>query len=259
MKKIHLIIISLIMVSFVTSCKKDKVEGPGSIEMEFDNRAGDADLELNTTWYKDANNDSINFSLFKYYVSNFIFTKEDGSTYTVPKDSYYFLVDESDEASQTVEFNNIPAGKYVSVTLTIGVDSAKSTAPVSQRTGVLDVTTHADMYWTWNSGYIFVKTEGIYSQASGSEFMYHIGGYGGYTAPTVNNLKTVTLAIPGAPLSFGSDHHKHIHTFVDALKVINGSTNIHVPLNPMVMGGPDAPAIANNYKNMFKIDHVESE
>ena len=71
----------------------------------------------------------MNFSLFKYYVSNFIFNKEDGSSYTVPKDSCYFLIDESEAASQTVEFNNVPAGKYVSVSFTIGVDSLKSTAP----------------------------------------------------------------------------------------------------------------------------------
>jgi hypothetical protein len=89
--------------------------------------------------------------------------------------------------------------------------------------------------------------------------MYHIGGFGGYSSPTVNNLKTVTMALPGAPLNFGSNNHKHIHTFVDALKVVNGTTNISVPTTPIVMGGPDAPKIAENYKSMFVVDHVESE
>jgi hypothetical protein len=115
------------------------------------------------------------------------------------------------------------------------------------------------MYWTWNSGYIFVKTEGVFSQAAGSDFFYHIGGFGGYTTPTVNNLKTVTLNFPSGTEQFGSDHHKHLHTFVDVLKVVNGSTNISVPTTPVVMGGPTAPVIADNYKNMFKIDHVEAE
>lgn len=261
MKKIYLSIITLAIITFISSCKKEetKVEGPGMVAMEFDNRAGAADLELNTTWYKNANNDSMNFSLFKYYVSNFVFTKEDGSNYVVPQDSCYFLIDEADETSQTVEFPNVPAGKYTAVTFTIGVDSLKSTAPQSQRTGVLDITTHADMYWVWNSGYIFVKTEGKFSQATGADFMYHIGGFGGYSTPTINNLKTVTLVLPGAPVSFGSNNHKNIHTFVDALKVVNGSTNISVPTTPVVMGGPNAPTIANNYKNMFTIDHIEAE
>lgn len=259
MKKAHLLLLSFTILSFITSCKKEETEGPGMVAIEFDNRAGSVDLELNTTWYKNANNDSMNFSLFKYYVSNFVFNKEDGSSYVVPKDSCYFLIDEADAASQEIEFDDIPAGKYVSVTFTIGVDSVKSTAPASQRTGVLDVISHADMYWTWNSGYIFVKTEGTFSQVSGSDFMYHIGGFGGYSSPTVNNLKTVTMDFPGAPVSFGSNNHKHIHTFVDALKVVNGTTNISVPTTPVVMGGPNAPAIANNYKEMFEIDHIHAE
>jgi hypothetical protein len=260
MKKSHLFILSIAIISFIASCKKESTpEGPGDVAIGFDNRAGSADLELNTTWYKNANNDSMNFSLFKYYVSNFIFTKEDGSKYIVPKESSYFLIDEADDASQEIEFSDVPAGKYVSVTFTIGVDSLKSTALQSERTGVLDVTTHADMYWVWNSGYIFVKTEGTFSQAAGSDFMYHVGGFGGYSSPTQNNLKTVTLTLPGAPVSFGSNNHKHIHTFVDALKVVNGTTNISVPATPMVMGGPDAPKIADNYKNMFVVDHIEAE
>ncbi|MBK6274829.1 MAG: hypothetical protein IPF58_09075 [Saprospirales bacterium] len=260
MKKLNLFILSIAIISFIASCKKESTpEGPGMVAMEFDNRAGSSDLKLNTIWYKNANNDSMNFSLFKYYVSNFIFTKEDGSTYVVPKETCYFLIDEADDISQTVEFPDVPAGKYTSVTFTIGVDSLKSTAPQSERTGVLDVTTHADMYWVWNSGYIFVKTEGKFSQAAGADFMYHVGGFGGYSSPTQNNLKTVTLTFPGAPVSFGSNNHKHIHTFVDALKVVNGSTNISVPTTPVLMGGPNAPAIANNYKNMFVVDHIEAE
>jgi len=260
MKKIHFItILSLAIICFISSCKKEEIEGPGMVAIEFDNRAGTADLELNSTWYKNANNDSMNFSLFKYYVSNFIFNKEDGSSYTVPKDSCYFLIDESEAASQTVEFNNVPAGKYVSVSFTIGVDSLKSTAPASERTGVLDIVTHSDMYWVWNSGYIFVKTEGSFSAAPGTEFMYHIGGFGGYSSPTTNNIRTITLTFPSGVESFGSNNHKSLHTVVDALKVVNGPNNISVPTTPVVMGGPNAPKIAENYKNMFSIDHIHAE
>ena len=63
---------------------------------------------------------------------------------------------------------------------------------VSQRTGVLDPSgAGADMYWTWNSGYIFFKMEGTSPAATGmgNSFMYHIGGFGGYSAPTINNIK----------------------------------------------------------------------
>lgn len=45
----------------------------------------------------------------------------------MPKETCYFLIDEADDISQTVEFPDVPAGKYTSVTLAIGVDSLKST------------------------------------------------------------------------------------------------------------------------------------
>jgi len=260
MKKIYLAIITLAITTIISSCKKNDTttEGTGTVSMVFDNRAGLVDFRLNTSWYKNANNDSMNFSLFKYYLSNFVFTKEDGSTYIVPKDSCYFLIDEASETSQTVEFSNIPAGKYTAVTFMIGVDSLKSTAPQSERTGVLDVTKNADMYWTWNSGYIFLKLEGKYSKATDSNFIYHIGGFGGYSSATINNLKTVTLPFQNT-ISFGASNRMNIHTYVDVLKIVNGSTNISVPTMPVVMGGANAPIIAENYKNMFTIDHIEAE
>lgn len=73
-----------------------------------------------------------------------------------------FLVKESDKASQTVKLNDVPAADYVSLTYTVGVDSAKSVADVSKRTGVLDPASYGtdNMYWSWNSGYIFFKMEG---------------------------------------------------------------------------------------------------
>lgn len=260
MKKTYLVIISLAIIILISSCKKDDTasEGAGIVSMGFDNRAGLLDLRLNTSWYKNANNDSMNFSLFKYYVSNFVFTKEDGSTYVVPKDSCYFLIDEANEASQNIKFTNVPAGKYTAVTFMIGVDSLKSTAPQSERTGVLDITNYADMYWTWNAGYIFVKTEGKYSKATDADFIYHIGGFGGYSSVTINNLKTVTLPFPNV-VSFGAKNKKNIHIYADALKLVNGTTNINVPAMPVVMGGANAPIIAENYKNMFSIDHIEAQ
>jgi hypothetical protein len=49
MKKIHFItILSLAIISFISSCKKEEIEGPGMVAIEFDNRAGTADLELNS-------------------------------------------------------------------------------------------------------------------------------------------------------------------------------------------------------------------
>ena len=75
---------------------------------------------------------------------------------------------EDHEESQEVVLKNIPAGDYNQITFTIGVDSLRSTMDVSKRPGVLDPAQgHDGMYWTWNSGYIFFKMEGISPAAPG--------------------------------------------------------------------------------------------
>ena len=96
-----------------------------------------------------------------YYISNIKLRTTGGNEFIVPQDSSYFLMTENEEESQEVKIRNIPAGDYNEITFTIGVDSLRSTMDISKRTGVLDPAQgHDDMYWSWNSGYIFVKMEG---------------------------------------------------------------------------------------------------
>ena len=88
--------------------------------------------------------------------------KSDGSVTTLQQDSSYFLVDESNSASMILSLPQVEIGKYLAIRLMIGVDSAKSMAPLEKRRGVLDMSgLGQDMYWTWNQGYIFFKMEGI--------------------------------------------------------------------------------------------------
>lgn len=249
-----------------TSCKKDStplynytVKAPVSVE--FDNIAGAADLQLNTGTYTNALGENFKVTKLKYYVSNFKFTNVNGFVYTVPQASSYFLIDESDPSTHEPEFN-IPEGEYKSVSFLIGVDSVRNTMDVSERTGVLDPTgTGADMYWTWNSGYIFFKMEGTSPSSSsmGGTFQYHIGGFGGYSSPTINNIKKVTLDLTarGTP-KVKSSKSTNIHLMVDILKMFNGSTNISIAANPMVMFNPFSTTIANNYASMVKHDHTEN-
>lgn len=270
--KITLSILAIATIA-LSSCKKEQKDDfnsnkKGAIELHFDNRAGSADLVLNTTAYKNSFNEDMTFTRFDYYISNIKLIKEDGSIYTVPRDNSYFLVKENDAASQEIKLTGVPENNYTGVTFTIGVDSLKNVAPLAERTGVLDPSgAGADMYWAWNSGYIFVKMEGTSPSArldsvSGIRpFKYHIGLFGGYSTPTVNNIKEVTILFGGDKAAVREAKSKvpQAHINVDALKVVNGPNNISVATTPVIMVTPISANVAENYKSMFTLDHLHGE
>lgn len=261
MKRILLII--FVVPFIITSCKKDSNPAynsntRGAVSVEFDNIAGSSDLQLNTGTYVNASGESFKVTKLKYYVSNFKLTNSNGTVYTVPQDSCYFLIDESDTSSQ-MPVLKVPEGEYITLSFILGVDSLRNTMDISKRVGVLDPTGKgADMYWTWNSGYIFYKMEGT-SPVSAMGFMYHIGGYGGYTSATINNIKTITLdlTVRGTP-KIKSGKNTNIHLMVDVLKMFTGTTNVSIKSNSMVMFSDYSTSIANNIANMIRHDHTEN-
>lgn len=262
MKRISFYILSIVI--FFASCKKDDTSlyNPNvkaDLSVEFDNIAGSSDLQLNTGTYTNASGETFKVTKLKYYVSNFILTKTDGTVYTVPQNESYFLIDESD-GTEHAPVLKVPEGEYKTLSFVLGVDSLRSTKDISERTGVLDPTAAGgDMYWGWNSGYIFFKIEGTSSASMMGDFMYHIGGFGGYTSPTINNIKTITLDLTarGIP-QVKQGKETNIHLMVDILKVFNGSPNLSIAANPMVMFDPYSTNIANNYTAMFRHDHTEN-
>ena len=263
MKRIFIPVAALALA--LTACKKDNAPAynkqlKAELSVEFDNIAGETDLQLNSGTYTNASNEPLTITKLKYYVSNFVLTNNDGTVYTVPQDSCYFLIDESDESTHEPVLE-VPEGEYKTVSFTVGVDSLKSVKDISKRQGVLDPTADGgDMYWGWNSGYIFFKMEGTSAAAAmGGTFMYHIGGFGGYSSPTINNLKTITLDLTarGTP-KVKTGKQTNIHLLVDILKMFTGSSNVSIAENSMVMFSDYSVNIANNYATMFSHDHSEN-
>lgn len=260
---------SILATAFVlltfSSCKKDdpiNQNEKSSISFEFDNIAGSGDLVLNTTDYTNAAGETFKVTKFDYYVSNIELIKTDGTVYTVPQNDSYFLIKEDNAASQKFTISNIPVGDYNKVRFVIGVDSVRNTLDVSQRTGVLDPAAGGlGMYWSWNSGYIFVKLEGTspVSTRPGNAFQYHIGGFGGMTAPTINNIRQTTLDFPtGSTARVRVGTLPEIHVLADVQKIFHGTTNISIAAAPVVMFTAASVNVANNYKNMFFVDHVHN-
>lgn len=254
---------------FLISCNDDEpVTDPatkGSIRIEFDNVAGDRDLKLNTDTYQNAAGESFTVSRLNYYISNIKLKNADGTVFTVPQDSSYFLIREAVAESQQITINNVPSGEYTGVEFMIGIDSLKSVADASQRKGILDTgsgpTNEEEMYWNWNPGYIFLKMEGS-SPVAGSpngKFYYHIGGFGGRTEKTLNNIRIAKVDFGGKKAIVTTELSPEVHLLADILKVLSGSTQVSFVNNFGVMYENFSANIADNYVNMFTLDHIHAD
>jgi hypothetical protein len=264
-KKSRYILLGILCLIFA-SCAKDEGATPKYNEenlvplvVEFDNVMGDRAFQLNSE-YTTFSDEKIKVSLLQYFISNIKLTTTSGEEFVVNQDSSYFLIKGGDAASKFAKVK-VPEGDYAAITFTVGVDSLRNTMPVDKRTGVLDPAGSHDasgMYWQWNSGYIFFKMEGssTASSAADQKFRYHIGGFGGYSAPTFNNIKVVSLDLrPGGIAKVRAGRQSNVHILVDIMKVFNGAYKLSVASHPTVMFSEFSINLANNFPEMFSHDH----
>jgi hypothetical protein len=250
MKPLHSLSLSFI---FILVCCSSKAQ----VALRFDNRVGSQQLVIDSGNYKTTASEPFTISLLQYYISNIELTKNNGEKYTLPKKESCFLVKQQLDPSKTLPLN-IPDGVYTAISFLVGVDSLTSTLPIEERKGVLDpgrdMAASESMYWTWNSGYIFFKMEGsspaIPADKTGfHEFEYHIGGYGGYNTPTINNIRRVTLTLPPNSFLRVRNHKKAIvHIRFNVQQVLD-----HIDLKKQhhVMLTPESARIADNYAAAF--------
>lgn len=173
-----------------------------------------------------------------FYLSNFSVTYTDGKKEKIP--ASYFLIDLSDSMSCKIQLP-VQNKKIQSIHFLLGIDSATNVRGIQK--GVLDPV--RGMFWTWNTGYVMAKMEGI-SPAStmpGKKFSYHVGGYAG----NQNVIKSIDLSIPASP-------ENKIVLLVDLLRWFNGPSPISIARQPNCHSpGELAQKIAGNYQTMFSI------
>jgi hypothetical protein len=234
-----------------TACDDDKVTTPPVMRLELNNVVGDQALVLGQS-YTMPSGDQITVSKFNYIISNVKLTRDNGTEWAEPES--YHLVKQADTGSRTFDIKNAPAGNYNKLTFTIGVDSARNTA--GAQTGALDV--QNDMYWSWNSGYIFLKIEGTSPQSSSGQYAYHVGGF----RSPYNTIRTVSPALPsGSSLRLEAGKTTQLQLKADVQKIFSGPTSIRLAQMNATGHMPDARSVqlANNYAaGLFRIDNVST-
>ena len=166
MKSILSFVVAAVLAVTIFSCSKTEVDsidpnGTGGLTLEFDNYVGGTNMALGTAQYKNTAGESFTVTTFNYFVSNIELTKEDGTVVKVPNS--YYLVREADPKSLNVSLTGIPQANYAKVAFTVGVDSLKSQAPVTERTGGLDTGSYGtdNMYWSVSYTHLTLPTKRI--------------------------------------------------------------------------------------------------
>jgi len=138
--------------------------------------------------YINSNNDSIQFSKVKYYLSRIELQHDRDVLFT--ENQSYHLIDFEKPETQNWELHIPENRQSVQISFQLGIDSLTNVSGAMG--GDLDPT--LGMYWTWQSGYINVKLEG---KINNQEFSYHLGGYSG----DQNAVQRVLSAEIGARIS----------------------------------------------------------
>ncbi len=267
-KNIYLISIALAALTIMSACKQKKPidntgdpEPPkveekftGTVNVDVQNKIGTEDLVLEaqatgSARYINDNGDTFVVKELKYYLSNFKLIGDGNDNYTIPES--YALVDELKTAN-TFTYQGIPAGKYKSLELTIGVDSTRNVS--GAQSGDLDPM--LGMFWDWNTGYIMAKIEGFSSSipTANQSLSIHIGGYHG----DFNATRKVTINL-SQTLIVGDKTNSSITLNADINKWFASPNKIDFSNFFLVSAiGPDAKTIADNYQHMFVSNSVSN-
>lgn len=253
---------ALMMVLTLVNCKKDKTSSPepeptpvlpttGNLNLAFEGMVGSVPLVFTTQTYTNQAGNTYNITMAKYYISNIKLTKTDNSVFAIANS--YHLVDLSDSLKSLVKLSGVPYGNYKAIEFMIGVDSTRNVS--GAQTGALDPS--LGMFWTWSSGYIMVKIEGTSPQstATSNKIAFHIGGFSG-----VNNvLKTVSPSFGTETANVSSTVTPVVHLTSNLEECFASPTVVNFSmLNTVMMPGANAKNIANNYMDMFTVEHIHN-
>lgn len=248
--KSNYVLFVIASILFLGSCKKEeekageKQSSNGIVSIQFDNKVGNDDIQLNQMVYTNPTGNLYSVSMLKYYVSNIELHKIDGASY---KAANYELIDVSDPSSLKFDIGELSAGQYDSITFYIGVDQLKNHNGAQD--GDLDVS--KGMFWTWNTGYIFFKHEGQYKNSSDQ------------TKPLVFHYATDAAYVKvKLPIDLNINGAKTIRMGFDLNSVYSTPVNIdfNVDNNRQSTSAADATWLGNlkgNLSDAFKVLEVK--
>lgn len=248
MKSTSVFFLAIILL-FTIACRQPKppvipTQSTGNVTIQFVNQAGGADIVQGQLAYTNASGNKYSVDLLKYYISNVILVKDDGTEFKL---NNYDLMNAFDTSYATVLALNVPNGNYQSMKFMLGIDSARNQTEAQE--GDLDPSNN--MSWNWNTGYIFFKHEGTYKNAADSNkvLQFHLG----------RDIALAKLQIPIALIVSGTT--KKMNILFDLNKMYDSPLiNFNTDDIRMSTAAADSTWIRNmvaNTQNAFTFNNVE--
>jgi uncharacterized repeat protein (TIGR04052 family) len=214
MNRISLAALATIATLF-TACGSSTDPGPQPVTIDFKALVGNQAFSCADTAGYAIGTGTIPFvpKDFRFYVSNLRLVAADGTEAAVTLDASDWqgygtaLLDFENGAGSctvgTVETNTavhgtVAAGTYVGLKFDVGVPTASNHLNVQAATKPLD---NSAMYWSWLTGYKFIKVEGTIARATPlPTFNFHLGSTG-CTLGTPGDYSTTICTKPNVPVA----------------------------------------------------------
>ena len=219
------------MLSVSTMHTQETVE----LEIEMVATFNGMPLEKNK-WYVTKRSDSIQLTSLKFYLTNF---KLSTPTLVASEIEKNLLIDGFQKKPFKLNFLVDKIKKNNRLIFDLGVDEAYNTSGANA--GDLDPVN--GMFWSWQSGYINFKIEGVSPSCNTrkNKFQFHIGGY---KAPyqTIRELDIKLKALKGQATVV----YIEVSNFFDSIKLSNE--------NQVTIPGIKASQIADQLPKLFLTD-----
>ena len=244
----------LLPMLLLLSCSDDDVQEALTTELNltFDHQVGDEDLVLSGQIYEKNGGEHFSVDTLKYIISNIELQRTDGGTFKYPVEESYFVINEEDPSSLSINLEEIPADNYDKIRFGFGID--QSNYPLNGVDNFVPTAEENGMLWSWSAGYKFLKLEGEYGNSIAQveqKFLYHVGSHG----ENQDNYKVVELNL-GETLRL-DQNEQSIRIGMDILKIFNAVHALEISEKDDIQVDPvNAPRIAENVKNSFQVDAI---
>lgn len=203
--------------------------------------------------YTNAFGEDYTVTAFRFYVTT-LSLQNNNTGLPIASEVKYRLADAA--ISNTLSFTvATDQNIFNGLSFQVGVDSIDNVS--GAQAGDLDPA--KGMFWTWNSGYIMAKLEGLssYSEVPDKSFTYHIGGFSGAN----NAIRQITLSVPeNRQITLQAQRTTTIIVDADIDRWFNATHALRIADNAFVHSpGPLAALYADNYATVFSIASITEE